>query len=411
VSNRILYLQYTNPAHYPPLEHSSRILANAGWKVLFLGTGAYGGDTIRFPKHPNIRMEKLLFCNAGWQQKFHFLWFCLWVIGWVLYWCPNWIYASDHFSCPAGLLLSFFPKIKIIYHEHDSPKKINGISRWIQCILWTRKKLAQRAYLCILPNEKRLENFRLETKTSRPVFCVWNTPSQEEISSECLERRDNKLWVLYHGSIVPSRFPVTIIEAIATLPNRVNLRIIGYGTVGHQGYVNQLRQRATRLGINDRIEFLGTLATRRELLEWCQKCDVGLAFMPKVSEDFNEQTMAGASNKPFDYVASGLVVLVSDLPDWKKMYMESGYGLACDPDNPQSIAQSLQWFLEHPKEMREMGERGRQRILKEWNYEKQFAPVLKELNEAVTAAPRSFGLRKTGKPTTGTDNQDFVRMI
>lgn len=38
--NRILYIQYTNPAGYPPLEHSSRILAQADWEVLFLGTGA-----------------------------------------------------------------------------------------------------------------------------------------------------------------------------------------------------------------------------------------------------------------------------------------------------------------------------------------------------------------------------------
>ena len=32
---RVVYVQYTNPAAYPPLEHSSRILADAGWQVLF----------------------------------------------------------------------------------------------------------------------------------------------------------------------------------------------------------------------------------------------------------------------------------------------------------------------------------------------------------------------------------------
>jgi hypothetical protein len=29
--------------------------------------------------------------------------------------------------------------------------------------------------------------------------------------------------------------------------------------------------------------------------------------------------------------------------------------------------------------MRQMGERGRQRILEEWNYERQFSPVLERL--------------------------------
>ena len=137
---------------------------------------------------------------------------------------------------------------------------------------------------------------------------------------------------------------------------------------------------SSRLGLNRRVDFVGPLPTRKDLFEYCKRCDVGLTFMPKKSFDFNEQTMTEASNKPFDYLANGLAVLVSNLPDWKELYVEPGYGLACDPDDPKSIADALAWFLNHPKEMREMGERGRQRILKEWNYEQQFLPVLKKLD-------------------------------
>jgi glycosyltransferase involved in cell wall biosynthesis len=87
------------------------------------------------------------------------------------------------------------------------------------------------------------------------------------------------------------------------------------------------------------------------------------------------QPMTGASNKPFDYLACGLPLLVSNLPDWREMYVEPGYGLTANPDDPENIAAALRWYLEHPKEMREMGEQGRQRILKEWNYEHQFEKV------------------------------------
>ena len=45
-ARRILYVQFTNPAAYPPLEHSARILADAGWDVMFLGTGALGADRL-----------------------------------------------------------------------------------------------------------------------------------------------------------------------------------------------------------------------------------------------------------------------------------------------------------------------------------------------------------------------------
>ena len=92
--------------------------------------------------------------------------------------------------------------------------------------------------------------------------------------------------------------------------------------------------------------------------------------------------MAGASNKPFDYLACGLALLVSDLPDWRKMFVEPGYGLACNPNDTDSIAAQLRWFLKHPAETREMGERGRQRILTEWNYERQFAAVVEVIQKA-----------------------------
>ena len=39
--------------------------------------------------------------------------------------------------------------------------------------------------------------------------------------------------------------------------------------------------------------------------------------------DINLNYMTGASNKPFDYMACGLALLVCDLSDWKQMYVES----------------------------------------------------------------------------------------
>jgi len=98
--------------------------------------------------------------------------------------------------------------------------------------------------------------------------------------------------------------------------------------------------------------------------------------MPRRSQNIDEQHMVGASNKPFDYMASGVAMLVSDLPEWRATFADNGYGLACDSDDAASIAAAIRWFLEHRDEMRQMGERGRQRVLAEWNYETQFAPVL-----------------------------------
>jgi glycosyltransferase involved in cell wall biosynthesis len=304
-----------------------------------------------------------------------------------LRWRPRWIYASDLFSCPAALLLSYLPGGRVIYHEHDSPGSSNG-SLFLKLSMFARRRLAARAKMCVLPNRGRAEQFDAEAHTSSRnghwrSLVVWNCPSLAELSAPRPAHGGGDLWVLYHGSIVPPRLPLAVLEALTALPERVKLCVVGYETIGHRGYVSKLRETADRLGLRDRVEFPGTLADRKALLARCRKCDVGLAFMPKASEDINMLAMVGASNKPFDYLSCGVALLVSDLPDWRATYVETGYGLACDPNDAESIAGALDWFLNHPVEMRAMGERGRRKIAEEWNYESQFSPVLERMCEVL----------------------------
>jgi glycosyltransferase involved in cell wall biosynthesis len=172
--------------------------------------------------------------------------------------------------------------------------------------------------------------------------------------------------------------PATVLAALAISPNGVTLSVVGYESPGSPGYIDNLRREAKRLGVAGRVEWVGTL-NRDELLAHSRRFDVGLALVPDVTRDVNLQRMVGASGKAFDYIASGLAVLVSDQAGWRETFVNPGYGLSCNPGDPRSIASSLKWFLQHPEETQVMGERGRQRILSEWNYEQQFAPVMKVL--------------------------------
>jgi glycosyltransferase involved in cell wall biosynthesis len=384
LNRKIIYVQYTNPAAYPPLQHSSRILANRGWQVLFLGTGAFGADSLSFPYHERIRVKKLPFCPPGWRQKFHYFWFTLWVIYRTLRYRPSWIYASDPLSTPVASIISFYPGTRIIYHEHDSPprKSSDYHSAFMRIVMWTRQLLAKRAYYCIIPNEKRLQQFKSETGDETRALCVWNCPAKEEVISPRHANNTGVLRVTYHGSIVPATLPTTVVKALKLLPDNVILKIIGYETIGHTGYVQKLENIASEIGIRHRVNIIEP-KHRKELFEICSTCDIGLSLLPLNSRDMNHRNMVGASNKAFDYLACGLALLVPQLSDWEKLYVEPGYGRSCNPEDPMSIAEELNWFLEHPEETRQMGEKGRKRILEEWNYESQFKQVASLLNGIV----------------------------
>jgi glycosyltransferase involved in cell wall biosynthesis len=151
---------------------------------------------------------------------------------------------------------------------------------------------------------------------------------------------------------------------------------VGYETTGSSGHVAELQRRARELGIHDRVEFLGAIPQRADLLETALKSDIGLALMLTATLDHNCETMTGASNKAFDYMACGLPFVVSNLADWREMFVDSGYALSCDPEDPESIAAAVGLFVEDTVLMRAMGESGRQKILADWNYEKAFRPAL-----------------------------------
>lgn len=353
---------------------------------MFLGAGAAGADRLAFPERPNVAVRGFGWCSPGWRQKLHYGGYLSWVALWALWWRPGWIYASDVLACPAALVAAAVSRARVLYHEHDPPEESTestsqGAHRspWMRLALRCRRVLAKRADVCVLPNDERAQCFRRVVADSRPVQVVWNCPRRGEVGEPRTAKRDGRLLVYYHGSLNHSRLPFSVVEALVLLPDSVRLRIAGYETVGSRGYVRGLFEFARRQGVAGRVEFAGALPCRRDVLERCSECDVGLALMPREPRDPNLRWMVGASNKPFDYLARGLAVLVSDLPEWRRTFVDPGYGLSCDPEDPQSIASALRWFLEHPAELRAMGERGRRRILDDWNYEGWFRPVLRFL--------------------------------
>jgi len=379
---RVLYVQYTNPAGYPPLQHSSRMLADAGWDVLFLGTGALGARTLEFPAHPRITVRRLRFCPAGWRQKLHYAQFALWALLWSFRWKPTWIYASDPLVTPIALALCRVVRSHLAYHEHDSPVS-QPQSRFARFIAWSRRRVAGRADICILPNTGRAEHFRQATRTSKPVLTAWNCPAADDARCQPAHNVSDDLRLYYHGNLSPRLLPLTLIEALAKVPYKVHLIAIGYKTVTNEKYDDVVLERAATLGVKDRVAILPPVP-RADLLARASQADVGWAVLPGDAEDVNFRYMVGASNKAFDYLACGLALLVSDDPGWRSTFVEPGYARPCQAHEPNSIAEALTWFCEHRQELQKMGEQGRQRILHDWNYDRQFKPVLERMNNAAT---------------------------
>jgi len=383
---RVLYVQYTNPGAYPPLVRGAQLLAEGGADVLMLGTRVAGTDALGVRESDRVTVRLMPRASDGWRLKAHYARYAAWVAREAVRWRPDWIYASDALAAPIalGVGVSGTP---VVYHEHDAPSRDHE-SWFVRRCHDARRGLLRAAAVVVAPNADRAARLS-ELGGGRPVLTVWNCPRRP--TAPPARRQPGGLRVIFRGSINHERLPLATIDALARLDSDVSLAVAGYETLGSRGYVTTLAEHAARLGVGARVRLLGTV-TDRDLAAICETCDIGLALMPIASRDENMRHMTGASNKVFEYLSCGVLPLVSDLPDWRRTFVDPGYALACNPTDPASIASALEWAIRHRDEVRTMTERGWQRLHDDWNYEYQFAPVMRAMFGRTTAARTNSAL-------------------
>jgi glycosyltransferase involved in cell wall biosynthesis len=367
---RVLFIQATEPGVYPPLIHASMLMAEAGWEVTFL-SAPYEGNRLELARHPRIAVRAIPTRPSHVMSKAAYLGYVVAAARLALNLRPDVVYASDPLGAGPGLLAARLAGARLVYHEHDSPAP--GSLR--PSLARSRAVAARRAELVIFPNQGRARIAQTELGFSADrLRIVWNMPRRAELLT-LVGPSETPLVLYYHGTITPDRLPLAVVEAIRRLGGRACLRIVGYEAPGAPGYIKRLLE----AGGDCLVEYAGLVPGRVDLVAMAGQAHVGLALIPRHSSDLNIGHMTGASNKPFDYMAAGLALLVSDHPDWRDMFVTPGYARACDPTDPRSIATALTWFLDHPAERRAMGVIGRAKIETEWNYDTAFAPVVSAL--------------------------------
>jgi glycosyltransferase involved in cell wall biosynthesis len=194
-----------------------------------------------------------------------------------------------------------------------------------------------------------------------PVTLVPNYPELEPGPPRRLELRelpggrqlpDGVPIVLHLGSAMPGRGVEQVVQALALLPG-VHLVLLGAGDTG-------LRMRAgvaAAHGVADRVHVLPPVATK-DVVAAAAGATIGVA--PIIPDTPNNA--ASMPNKLFQYLAAGLPVVVSDLPQLRAVVAESGAGIAVDTREPRNIAAAIAELLADPARLAERGRLARSAV-------------------------------------------------
>lgn len=181
--------------------------------------------------------------------------------------------------------------------------------------------------------------------------------------------------VLLVGRIVPHKGVEHFVEAARYLPD------VPFLVAGEGSSLEAMKRLAASFGVEDRVRFLGRVS-QENLPRLYAACDVFV--LPSVSR------LEAFGIVALEAMASGKPVVVADIPGVREVIEDGREGLLADPVNPQDLAEKIRALLADPARAREMGRRGREKVLSTFSIAKvtdQIEAVYASVGAAVTARP------------------------
>lgn len=281
---------------------------------------------------------------------------------------------------PVGLLLKWRGK-HVVYDAHeDLPRQMRS-KYWIP--RWLRGPLAIVVELLERPAARWFDAVVAATPSIARRFpaaltvVVRNYPIATEFASVAGEGYDARAQtVVYVGAITEPRGARQMVAAMGCLPQRFDalLELVGTFTptlLEGELVLEDAWSRVVYHGYQKRDGVASVLSRARLGLVVLQPRPNYLEALPV---------------KLFEYMAAGIPCVVSDFPLWREIVESAQCGLLVDPSDPEAIAAAIAWLLENESEAKAMGERGREAVESEYNWQGE-AKKLVELYAKLTGEP------------------------
>ena len=169
----------------------------------------------------------------------------------------------------------------------------------------------------------------------------------------------HKKVVMFFGTPRPHKGIDDLIKAVSIIEDR-NVILVNVGVDDRDQY-SQKAVEAARKALNKRFKGFGLQPFERvpEILS--------MANVVVIPQRKNLSTLGQVPAKVFDAMAMAKPIIatnVSGLPE-----ILDGCGWIVDSENPEQLAESIQYVLDNTKEAEEMGQKARQKCIKEYSWD------------------------------------------
>ncbi|SFR67218.1 glycosyltransferase family 4 protein [Halogeometricum limi] len=156
--------------------------------------------------------------------------------------------------------------------------------------------------------------------------------------------------IVYVGNIGHAQDLESCIRAMSSVSHDAVLRLVGGGDI-----VPYLRTVVEEEGVEDRVEFVDPVP-REEIPRVLAEADIGIAPLVK-----NEELAYAMPTKVYEYLGSGLPIVVTGCGELERFVDESGGGVHVDND-PEEIAATFEKLLADDAMRASMGTNGHEYV-------------------------------------------------
>ena len=263
--------------------------------------------------------------------------FLFWFVRGAVRTAPDVVHAHDAAMLLPGFAAARLTGARLVYDSHELATGVPYRERvWAWLVGAIERAIVPRCAAVITVSDgiatRLLDRYRLQR---RPTV-VRNVSALSTGGEGGLRRRlgleaDVPI-VLHQGAPAPARGCEVILDAVAMLP-QVQLVFLGDP---EPGYGERLTAEIRRRGLADRVTTLPSVPLS-DLLAYTAEADVGVTLL----QDTCENHRLALPNKLFEYIAAGVPVVASALPEAQRLIEAYGVGWCVEPSDPAALAAAL----------------------------------------------------------------------
>ena len=156
----------------------------------------------------------------------------------------------------------------------------------------------------------------------------------------------NKLEILYMGALLKKQGIQLVIESLPGI--RKILPGIKFTIIGSGAYEVELRKIVKRLDLDKQVQFLGYIASHREVENRMAKAALAVALYEEKPDNYTYYTDPG---KVKNYLGAGLPVVISDVPYIAKVIEKAKCGIIVSY-NKNEVTKKIVKLLSNQKELK-----------------------------------------------------------